>query len=405
MWSGAVLAQEAPRPRPNEPVTCALTITNRGNVPSLARVFLDVQSDPERGGDGAVEVNPGQTRTARMTFRWPHEDDADVTAGVEVIERAPQPRPLDGGSAQQMIFFAHVPIGGRPRPIGLPVDSSVRQLLVSLESLPGVTATVFRPNGARAGELDRDVSISTTTTIDLVKQTRANLRLYTIAHPQAGLWRLEIDGMSGTGAVLVKASGASPIAFDEFRFVRKQDGVHRGYFPIDGMPLAGLVATASARAENGPNEATFRLVDEAGTTLRTVPLRKGDPLAAEAEFVGTFELPDVPFHVVMTVDQPGGRIQRQFPGTFRAQAVAGLSPQSGPSGTVVTVTGTGFAAARPEFVWFNGQPVAAAVRSDSELTPVVPPEAAAGLVVLALSTVDDVAMSPAPFIVRAPRRP
>src|SRR3954467_12248490 len=96
MWSGAVLAQEAPRPRPaadvaldsvqcvpqqprpNEPVTCALTITNRGNVPSLARVFLDVQSGPERGGDGAVEVNPGQTRTARMTFRWPHEDDADV---------------------------------------------------------------------------------------------------------------------------------------------------------------------------------------------------------------------------------------------------------------------------------------------------------------------------------------
>jgi hypothetical protein len=121
----------------------------------------------------------------------------------------------------------------------------------------------------------------------------------------------------------VKADGNSPIAFDSFEFVRKQEGVHGGYFEIDGMPLAGTPATAQARVWRGPEKATFRLVDEGGNGLRSLPLRKGHPDTGRDDFLGTFDLPAVPFRVVMNaVDESGAPVQRQYPATFRAQPVA-----------------------------------------------------------------------------------
>ena len=92
---------------------------------------------------------------------------------------------------------------------------------------------------------------------------------------------------------------------------------------IDGSPLAGAPATARARQWRGPAAATFRLVGVDGGALRNIPLRKGRPDTGDDEFVGTFDLPAVPFHVVMNaVDEAGAPIQRQDLATFRAQPVA-----------------------------------------------------------------------------------
>lgn len=569
------------RPQPQEDVTCAIRVVNQGRAPSFARVFLEVQPDRSRGGGGIVQLRAGESKTARMTFPWPGEARASVVAGAELNGRTPYHQVnergaltltrgedldtpgfllgwVDDDQAPQTILSARVPAGGRPQIIDVPADSSISHLLVSVEFLPGVTTTLRRPGGARAGAIDGDVRISDLQTMDLVRNIRADLRLYTIARPQSGVWHIEINGtpVAGASAVQVKASGVSALAFNDFRFVRKQEGVHGGYFSIDGMPLANAPATAIGRLWSGLDAATFQLVGEDGSTLRTVALRKGDPDAATDDFLGTFDLPVVPFHVVATaVDPSGARIQRQYPGTFRAQSVAlffdygrsdavargtkrrfsiavtnlgyeaatftldvtttvgdildlspapltvepgtsatpsftlaipataddvypelrmtatnildaslknsavarleiardgdldhdlvddkqdncrdvpnadqidmnrngvgdacdpangesiairGLSPQSGPPGSVVKIVGSGFGAAAPHVVVFNGRPVAAAVTGANELTMTVPPDASAGPVVVFVSAGKAIAMSPVPFIVRpaAPR--
>lgn len=590
MWPSLAAAQDVAlesilcvpeRPQPDEKVTCAIAVANRGRAPSLARVFIDVQPDRNRGGSAVVQLRARESKTARVTFPWPGEEGAAVVAGVAVNERTPfdqvnehealmstggqdpgTPGDLagwvDDDRAPQTILSTRVHAGGRSEIVDVPVDSSISHLLVYVESLPGVTATPRRPDGARVEAIDRDVRISDLQTMDLVRNIPAHLRLYTIARPQPGVWQIDIRGTpgAGTSAVQVKAAAVSGLAFDEFRFVRKQEGVHGGYFPIGGMPLANGPATAIARLWRGLDEATFQLVDEEGTPLRTVTLRKGAADTGEDDFLGTFDLPVVPFHVVATaVDAAGARIRRQYPAAFRAQSVAlffdygrsdviargtrrrfsvavtnlgfeaatfmldvtttagdildlsslpvtvepgtsatpaftlaipatadtleplelrmtathildrslknsavarleiaragdvdndfvgdeqdncrdvpnadqidmnrngvgdacdpatgasitirSLSPQSGPPGTVVKIVGTGFNAAAPHVVMFNGRPIAAAFTGANELTMTVPPDASAGPVVLVVGADRAFAMSPVPFIVRAVAR-
>jgi IPT/TIG domain len=328
---------------PNETVTCAMAVANNGNAPSLARVFLDVEPHRNRGGDAVVKVYSHSRRTVRMSFLWP-EDGAAITAGVELVDRTPYHRVNERGEATltrgedldvpdyllgweddehalQTIVAARVAVGGTPRAIDVPVDRSISRFLVSVESLPGVTATLLRPGGARVTESDSDVRFSDLKTMDLQREIPANLRLCTIANPQPGIWQLEVSGSGDS--VLVEARGKSPIAFGSFRFVRLQESVHSGYFGIDGMPLAGGPVTGQARLWRGPGEATFRLVDDGGVTLRNLRLQKGLPHASDDDFIGTFELPAVPFRVVMNaVDSSGAPIQRQHAVTFRAQPVA-----------------------------------------------------------------------------------
>lgn len=237
--------------------------------------------------------------------------DAGVTAPMEA-----------SSDALEMIAAYRVTLDGEPRVVDVPVDSSVSELSISVGSSPDVTATLLRPGGARVGDTDRGVRVSDLETVDPVREVPARLRLYTVAAPRPGVWQVVLSGPRGAGAIHVNALGGSPISFDTFEFVRKQEGVHGGYFGIDGMPLTGP-AVARARLSNGPEEATFRLVDETGRVLRTVSLRKGEPGTARDDFLGTFELPAGPFLVVMSAaDASGAPIQRQYPVTFRAQPVA-----------------------------------------------------------------------------------
>jgi hypothetical protein len=227
--------------------------------------------------------------------------------------------------ALRTIAERRVPVSGDRAGLEIPVDGSIDQLVVEVQSPPAVSVTVLRPGGTRASETDRDVRVSNLTVMDLEREVPANLRLYTVEHPQAGVWQIALAGPPGTsGAIaVVKALGNTPIAFNSFDFVRKQEGVHGGYFEIEGMPLSGAPATAVARVSRGPDEATFRLVDESGNVLRRIALSRGNPDTVRDDFLGTFELPAVPFQVVMNaVDESGWPIQRHYPAKFRAQPVA-----------------------------------------------------------------------------------
>ncbi len=149
--------------------------------------------------------------------------------------------------------------------------------------------------------------------------------VFTIDRPQPGVWKVEVPGMvrAGSPDVRVTASGNSPLDFSDFEFVRLQEGVHGGYFQIEGMPLSGVPATAQARVSDAVREPTFRFIDERGASLGTAPLTKGLPHTGSNDFIGTLDLPSVPFQVVMNgVDGSGAPVQRQHGLTYRAQPVA-----------------------------------------------------------------------------------
>jgi hypothetical protein len=83
-------------------------------------------------------------------------------------------------------------------------------------------------------------------------------------------------------------------------------------------------------------------------------------------------------------------------------SINGLSPESGPSGTVVKITGTGFRTASRYFVLLNGLPVLATPVSATELVFTIPTGAVIGPVPLLVGTEHAFSMSPMPFIVRRP---
>ena len=331
------------RPQPDEKVTCAISMANHGEAPALVRAFIDMPIDRNQSGDAVVKLEVGARKTARSTLRWPNELGAAITAGVQVGDRPPYHDVNERGEltltrgedldidcdllgwedddhAPRTIVSARVSLTRTARVIDVPVDRSITRLVVSIETAPGVVATLLKPSGSH-GDTDADVRFSDLKTVDLERETPVNMRMFTIADPEPGIWHVEVAGTQGT--VLVKAIGNSPISFDSFDFVRRQEGVHGGYFEIDGLPLVGAPAIARARPYRGPEEATFRLVDETGATLRNLSLRKGMPDSSQDDFLGTFDLPAVPFRIMMNaVDGSGSPIQRLHPVTFRAQPVA-----------------------------------------------------------------------------------
>ncbi len=336
------------RPRHFETVTCSMTVVNNGGAPSFARVFLDVQTNYNRGGGEFLKVGAGGRRTLRLMFAWPDEEGAAISAGIELRNRTPYHRLNERGELMlpsgedlrtpydlldwqddsdgpRTIVSARVATTGRPSAIDVPVDASISRLIVSVETVAGVAPTFVRPGGAVVREGERDVRLSDVRSLDVKRQIRIDRKVYTVERPQPGVWKVELPGMVSAGSpdVRVTASGISPIAFGDFEFVRLQEGVHGGYFQIDGMPLSIVPATAQARVPDAVREVTFRVGDERGTSLGIAPLRRGLPHTGTDDYIGTFDLPAVPFQVVMNgLDASGAPVQRQHALTYRAQPVA-----------------------------------------------------------------------------------
>ena len=85
-------------------------------------------------------------------------------------------------------------------------------------------------------------------------------------------------------------------------------------------------------------------------------------------------------------------------------SIRGVSPESGPPGTVVRISGTGFSTSGQNFVMFGGLDVAvpAVSTTGTELVVTVPAGAAIGPVPLLVGSDSRHGMSPKPFIVRRP---
>ena len=122
-------------------------------------------------------------------------------------------------------------------------------------------------------------------------------RIVTVISPEAGKWRAEI---TGTGRFWMEAQAQSDIYFVAVEFVKKggRPG-HEGLFRIQGQPLAGT---------RNPSGLSLRQRNQDHRVLSGYRTGPDHPEAADAavnsdreflEFVGSVDLPSVPFRVAV----------------------------------------------------------------------------------------------------------
>jgi uncharacterized repeat protein (TIGR01451 family) len=218
-------------------------------------------------------------------------------------------KPRLTGDLETILTTKGVLTASAPRLFSVPVDSTIRRLVVSVSIAAPTAITLRRPSGVPVAPTDPDAQIT----------NLASGRFLTIEAPTTGSWQVEI---SGSGAFSVVASGNSPIEFYRFDFVKQNEDLHSGFFPIPGQPLAGAEGTGEATLLGPFTTSTFKLVSEEGETIEDINLVQNYPNATADHFVGTLLLPEVPFRVVaIGTDLAGFQFQRMYPTVYRAQVV------------------------------------------------------------------------------------
>jgi hypothetical protein len=143
----------------------------------------------------------------------------------------------------------------------------------------------------------------------------------TVSSPEAGEWRAEI---TGTGRYWMEAQAQSDIYFVGVDFVKKggRPG-HEGLFRIPGQPVAESPATLQASLSASATKTTeFYLVTERGQTIQKLELHAVNSDPEFLEFVGSVDLPNVPFRVaVIGRDSNDKQYQRFFSNLFHAESV------------------------------------------------------------------------------------
>jgi hypothetical protein len=210
------------------------------------------------------------------------------------------------------VFWATAILDGKPQTIKIPVDSVTKRLTFTFSvGTKGTTLKLTQPSGGVITNGLPDVEL-----------TELNCgRIVTISSPEAGEWRAEING---TGTYWLQAQAQSDIYFVSAEFVKKggRPG-HEGLFRIPGQPVAGSLATLQASlSARATRTAEFYLATEQGNTLQELQLRRMSSDLELLEFVGSVNLPNVPFRVTVTgLDSNGKQYQRFFSNLFHAESV------------------------------------------------------------------------------------
>lgn len=196
----------------------------------------------------------------------------------------------------------------QPQSIDLPVDSTTQRLTVAVSfDMDGGSATILSPSRA---------AITPGSSNSEVTELRCG-RIVTAVSPEAGTWRVEL---SGKGRFWIEAQAQSDIHFVTAEFVREggRPG-HEGLFRIDGQPVAGKPGTLRASLSTaGARSSEFYLAGERGELLQQLSMR---PIGG-GEFLGTVDLPNVPFRVaVKGIDSNGRPYQRFYSHLFHAESL------------------------------------------------------------------------------------
>jgi von Willebrand factor A domain-containing protein 7 len=195
---------------------------------------------------------------------------------------------------------------GISRTYTVPVDSTMTRIIFSISGTTSVV--VRRPTGAVVQASDPDVRL-----LSLSSGT-----IYSITNPAVGGWNVNVNG---TGDVSVEVSGESSLDLSSFNFVELGGGgAHTGFFPIDGMPLAGQEGTVDAVVSGDFNTAQFELRSKTGAVLQTLAL---SPVPETTdEFSGQVTPPTSSFRVYVTgQDNTGANYQRLLSASIQSQTV------------------------------------------------------------------------------------
>ena len=210
------------------------------------------------------------------------------------------------------VFWATGTLGGKPQTIPIPVDSTTKRFTVTFSvDTKGDKLTLTPPSGPAITEGSASAEV-----------TELNCgRILTVTSPEPGEWRAEING---AGRYWLEAQAQSDIHLIAVEFVRKggRPG-HEGLFRIEGEPVAGVPATLQISLSGGATRsAEFYLVSELGRTLQQFQMQPVNSDPDFLEFVGSVNLPNVPFRVAVAgYDSAGRRYQRFFSNLFHAESV------------------------------------------------------------------------------------
>ena len=215
------------------------------------------------------------------------------------------------------VFWVTGTLDGKPQTINIPVDSVTKRITFTFSvDTKGSELKLTQPSG---GAITEGLAGAEVTELNCG-------RILTIPSPETGEWRAEI---TGTGRFWIEAQAQSDIYFISVEFVRVggRPG-HEGLFRIQGQPVAGTPATLQASLSARATKTTeFYLVTEGGQAIQKLQLHAENSDREFLEFVGSVDLPNVPFRVAMMGrDLNGRQYQRFFSNLFHAENVE-ISPK------------------------------------------------------------------------------
>ena len=204
--------------------------------------------------------------------------------------------------------------GNGARDFSLPVDGTIKRLTISASfDGTGGQLTIVSPDG---NPVSGDGRIQDT--------VLSCVRIVTVPEPRAGLWRVTTAPSERFWLV---AHARSDVDIESAEFVRSggRPG-HEGLMKISGRPVASGAATLRVRvAAENVRTIEFMSMSMEGRLLQRLDLTRTD----DEEFVGTLDLPEEAFRLVMTgLDAAGQPYQRVYAAAFRGELVE-VSPADG----------------------------------------------------------------------------
>jgi hypothetical protein len=273
-------------------------------------VFAQTPPPPNRsrgfGPDACGPVDPAYIRTANETGGIPlFLQRSEAAKSFHLVREST----LNNVAT---VFWATGALDGKSQTIHIPVDSVTKRITFAFSvDTKGSQLKLTQPSG---GAITEGLAGTEVTELNCG-------RILTIAPPEAGEWRAEI---SGTGRFWLEAQAQSDIYFISVEFVKLggRPG-HEGLFRIQGQPIAGTPATLQTSLSAGATKNTeFYLVTEAGQTIQKLQLHADNADREFLEFVGSVDLPNVPFRVAVAGHDSNGRpYQRFFSNLFHAESV------------------------------------------------------------------------------------
>jgi len=217
------------------------------------------------------------------------------------------------------VLWATGTFEGQPKNVRIPVDSVTKRITFAFSvDTKGNELKLIQPSGG---------AITEGTAGAEAEVTELNCgRIITVSSPQAGAWRAEI---TGTGRYWLRAQAQSDIFLVSAEFVKEggRPG-HEGLFRIQGQPVTGSQAVLQVNLFASATETSeFYLVTEEGQPIQKLQMHAVNSDRQALEFVGSIDLPTVPFRVaVKGSDLNGKPYQRFFSNLFHAESVE-VSPR------------------------------------------------------------------------------